>query len=93
MAQHVRAFQLTNLRVGILDAENNLLVKEGNLRAEWVHLAKNVTSFQLSNYRTLMSGADGVFKYQEGNLYQPWSDLPADLQAAILNDEQPIFVR
>ena len=93
MAQHVRAFQLTNLRVGILDAENNLLVKEGNLRAEWVHLAKNVTSFQLSNYRTLMSGADGVFNYQEGNLYQPWSDLPADLQMAILNDEQPVFVR
>jgi murein DD-endopeptidase MepM/ murein hydrolase activator NlpD len=93
MAERVQAFQLTNLRVGILDAENKLLVKEGNLRAEWVQIAENVDTFQLSNYRLLFRSADGTFKYQQGNLYQPVSDLPADLQAAILNDEQPVFVR
>jgi hypothetical protein len=84
---------LTNLRVGILDAENNLLVKEGNLRAEWVPLAKDITSFQLSNYRMLMRGTDGMFKYQEGNIYQPWNDLPSDLQNVFLNDELPVFIQ
>jgi hypothetical protein len=93
MAEHITAFQLTNLRVGILDAENNLLVKEGNLRAEWVKIAENVDTFQLSNYRIVVRIADGRFKYQQGNLYQPLSNLPADLQMAILNDEQPVFVR
>ncbi|MBI5955213.1 MAG: M23 family metallopeptidase [Chloroflexi bacterium] len=92
MAERVQAFQLTNLRVGVLDAEGNLQVKEGNLRAEWVRVAKNVISFQLSNYRMVVRGADGTFKYQEGNLYQPLSDLPSDLQSAVLNDEQPVFL-
>lgn len=93
MAEHVHAFQLTNLRVGILNLENNLLVKEGNLRAEWVQIEENVNAFQLSNYRMVFGGADGVLKYQEGNLHQPTSDLPADLQSALLNDEQPVFVQ
>ena len=93
MAEHITAFQLTNLRVGILDAKSNLQVKDGNLRAEWVEIAENIDTFQLSNYRIVVRGADGTFKYQEGNLYEPLSDLPADLQAAILNDEQPVLVR
>jgi hypothetical protein len=93
MAEHVRAFQLTNLRLGILDEDNNLLVKEGNLRAEWIRIEEKADIFQLSNYRMVFHNANGTFKYQEGNLYQPTNDLPVNLQSAVMNDEQPVFLR
>ena len=92
MAERIRAFQLTNLRLGILDAQGRLLVKEGNLRAGWIVVAEQAASYQISNYRLLVQYADGSFGYQEGNLYQPLEALAWDVQMVFINDRIPVFV-
>jgi hypothetical protein len=93
MASNIRAFQLTNVRMGMIDAKGSLLVKEGNLRAEWVGQAEHVQSFQLADMRLIMRGDDGAVNFKEGNLYQVWRDLPyATSDAALLNGEMPVYI-
>lgn len=92
MAENVRAFQLTNLRLGIIDSQGRLMVKEGNLRAGWIQIAEQVTSFQLSNYRLLVGNTDGSFSFQSGNIYQPLEALDWEGRMAFLNDEVPARV-
>ncbi len=92
MANDVLAFQLTNLRLGVLTTARVLQVKDGNLRSPWVEVAQDVQSFQLADYRLVLRGPDGV-KFQQGNLYQAWARPSAsDLREIGLNSTTPVYL-
>jgi len=58
-------------RIGVIDDNNNLYVKEG-VGGAWVLEASNVASFKLSPHRIAVVGADGNLAVKEGSLHAPW---------------------
>lgn len=70
------------------------MVKEGNLKANWIAIADKVVFFQLADDRIIMTDENGNVKLKEGDLYQRWVELfYSELKSIVLNGELPVFIR
>ncbi|TQV88420.1 hypothetical protein [Aliikangiella coralliicola] len=72
VAGDVRSFQLEGNRIGVLNNDGSLHVKEGALNAPWFSQAQSVTSFQLERERVAALNTANDLWVTEGALGNPW---------------------
>ena len=68
----VQAFMLDGDRLGILQGNATLSVKEGSLSAKWDLETNDVVSFQLEGKRIGALQREGKFSVKDGPLYAKW---------------------
>jgi murein DD-endopeptidase MepM/ murein hydrolase activator NlpD len=88
VADQVSAFQVTDQRIAVLDANSNLQVQEGALTATWKLKQENVKSFSISNHRVGALNQNGQLKILEGKLDGQWFNIAENVAAFQLIDSR-----